>query len=132
MLERQPTSSSVRRESEQGAGECGLGASTRGEGEGGDSRGDGEGGGEGGHGGAQGRGVMWGMVYTRRRRARDIRRVAERAAGRVAGCLRSPRPRMARRHSVARRHLGLKIREFLLPGLLAGLLIYLVYWNNGN
>ena len=48
------------------------------------------------------------------------------------GCPRSPRPRMARRHSVARRHLGLKIREFLLPSLLAGWLIYLVYWNNGN
>jgi hypothetical protein len=28
--------------------------------------------------------VMWGKVYTRRRRARDLRRAAERAAERVA------------------------------------------------
>jgi hypothetical protein len=39
-----------------------------------------------------GRDVMWGLSYTRRRRARDVRRAAERAAARVAPAVEESQP----------------------------------------
>jgi hypothetical protein len=35
---------------------------------------------------------MWGLSYTRRRRARDVRRAAERAAARVAPAVEESQP----------------------------------------